>query len=110
MCGCDGQTYASDCARLNAGVVKQHAGSCDAEPQGCDFLHPDCPAGMFCDLPAGDCGEGGTGMCRSMRADECNLCSAYVDGPLCGCDFTTYATECDRVAAGVPLWFRGSCQ
>jgi hypothetical protein len=110
VCGCDDHTYASDCARLSAGVVKQHAGSCDVEPQACDFLHPGCPSGMFCDLPAGDCGEGGTGMCRPMRADECNLCSAYVDGPLCGCDWNTYATECDRIAAGMPLWFRGACQ
>lgn len=110
VCACDGQTYASDCARLNAGVVKQHAGACDTEPSACDFLHPDCPSGMFCDLPAGDCGEGGAGTCRPMRADECNLCSAYVDGPLCGCDFVTYTTECDRLAAGVPLWFRGACQ
>jgi hypothetical protein len=110
VCGCDDQTYASDCARLGAGVVKQHAGACDAAPEACDFLHPDCPSGMFCDLPAGDCGEGGAGVCRPMRADECNLCSAYVDGPICGCDFTTYATECDRLAAGVPTWFRGSCQ
>jgi hypothetical protein len=110
VCGCDGQTYASDCARLGAGVVKQHAGACDDDPQACDFLHPECPAGSFCDLPAGDCGEGGTGVCRPMRADECNLCSAYVDGPICGCDWVTYETECDRIAAGVSTWFRGSCQ
>jgi hypothetical protein len=111
VCGCDGQTYASDCARLGAGVVKQHVGVCDDDqPQACDFLHPECPAGSFCDLPPGDCGEGGAGVCRPMRADECNLCSAYVDGPICGCDWVTYATECERIAAGVSTWFRGSCQ
>jgi hypothetical protein len=30
MCGCDGVTYATDCARLEAGADLDHAGPCDA--------------------------------------------------------------------------------
>jgi hypothetical protein len=110
VCGCDGQTHASDCDRLAAGATKRHDGSCAPPPQVCTFSNPSCPSGTFCDFPSGDCGEGGQGEWRPLRADDCNLCSAFVEGPVCGCDFVTYASECDRLAAGVSEWFRGSCQ
>lgn len=109
VCGCDGLTYASDCERVKAGTVKAHPGACDAPPQGCSFADPSCPSGQFCDFTPGDCGEGGTGVCRPIRGEPCNLCSAFVTGPVCGCDFHQYATECDRMAAGVSKVWNGPC-
>lgn len=108
VCGCDGQTYASDCARLQAGVVLARAGACDPPPSSCSSS-AQCPAGFFCEYVFGDCGEGQPGTCRPMRAEPCDLCSAWVDGPVCGCDGQTYASECERRAAGASKFWFGSC-
>ena len=110
VCGCDGHTYASDCDRLKAGVALARWGSCDPPATACGFGLPACPTGSFCDFPAGDCGEGGTGVCRSMRVEACQLCTAFLPGAVCGCDFVTYANDCARIAAGIPKFFDGSCQ
>jgi len=110
VCGCDGVTYASDCARVKAGAVKARVGTCDMAPQACNFANPTCPQGQFCDFVSGDCGEGGDGVCRPIRSEPCNLCTAYVVGPVCGCDFHLYASECDRMAAGVSKLWNGPCE
>jgi hypothetical protein len=110
VCGCDGTTYGSDCARRLAGAVKMRGGACDAAPMACGNVAGDCPAGMFCDYPRGDCGEGQEGVCRPMRAEPCNLCSAYVPGPVCGCNLVTYANDCEREAAGASAFWVGSCE
>lgn len=108
VCGCDGQTYASDCARLQAGVVMARTGACDPPPTTCSSSN-DCGPGNFCEYVFADCGEGQPGTCQPMRAAPCDLCSAFVDGPVCGCDGQTYASECERQAAGASkLWF-GPC-
>lgn len=67
VCGCDGTTYASDCDRLKAGIVKARGGACDAPPSACDAANPTCPQGQFCDFTPGDCGEGGVG---GLPADD----------------------------------------
>jgi hypothetical protein len=110
VCGCDGLTYASDCERVKAGIVQAHAGACDAPATTCNFTNPTCPDGQFCDFTPGDCGEGGNGVCRPITGEPCNICSAFVVGPVCGCDFHVYATECDRMAAGVAKMWNGPCQ
>lgn len=109
VCGCDGVTYGSECARRVAGMVKMRDGACDPPPTACGNADGDCPSGMFCDYPQGDCGEGQAGVCRPMRAEPCNMCSAYVRGPVCGCNFVTYANDCEREAAGQSLFWSGSC-
>lgn len=111
VCGCDGTTYASDCARLTAGAVKSHDGACDAPPLPCgNGTDTVCPDGTFCDYSGhSDCGEGQPGVCRPMRADSCNLCLAYVSGQQCGCDMVTYPDDCARAAAGASKWFDGPC-
>jgi len=108
VCGCDGVSYGSDCQRLGAGVTARHDGPCDPSPTSCEF-DTDCPEGLFCEYPTGDCGEGLSGVCRSMRAEPCNLCAAFVEAPVCGCNWTTYASDCERRAAGVAKWFDGAC-
>jgi hypothetical protein len=109
VCGCDGQTYASDCDRVRAGVVKSRDGACDPAPAACGNSNGGCSAGMFCEYVEGDCGEGQPGVCRPMRAEPCDLCLAYVDGPVCGCNFVTYASDCERQAAGVAKIWDGPC-
>jgi hypothetical protein len=94
---------------VKAGAVKARAGACDAAPQACN-QDANCPSGQFCEFSAGACGEGGNGLCRPMRGEPCNLCTAFVTGPVCGCDFLEYATECDRMAAGVSKMWNGPCQ
>jgi hypothetical protein len=109
VCGCDGVTYASDCARLAAGVTKQHAGECNPGPRPCGVGQPACPSGQYCDYPMGDCGESGVGTCRPMDSDTCDLCTDFIGGTQCGCDFVTYESDCARAAAGVSQWFMGAC-
>lgn len=104
VCGCDGQTYASDCDRLMAGAVLGNAGSCSA---GC-FSNDECGQGEFCDLPAGDCGESQMGSCMPMDDAACAMCGEYL-GTVCGCDGVTYASDCSRRAAGVSKFATGSC-
>jgi hypothetical protein len=105
VCGCDGTTYASDCARLAAGVAVAHAGSCNV---GC-VMNDECPSGMFCELPAGDCGESQMGVCRPMNDPACAVCSDLASGRVCGCDGVTYMSECERRAAGASKLTDGSC-
>jgi hypothetical protein len=107
VCGCDGVTYPSDCDRLRAAVVVGRDGACDLPPISC--RNGDCGAGYFCEYPAGSCGEGQQGVCKPMRSEPCNLCSAFVEGPVCGCDLVTYASDCERQAAGISKFFAGSC-
>jgi hypothetical protein len=110
VCGCDGVTYTSNCDRLRAGVAASRVGACDPPAPTCGLIDgSDCPPGSFCDFPTGICGEGQGGICRPMRAEPCNMCSAFVDGPVCGCDSVTYPTECDRQAAGVAKYYAGAC-
>jgi hypothetical protein len=109
VCGCDGQTYASDCDRVRAGVVRRHDGACEGAPVVCGVGRPACPSGTFCEFPRGDCGEGGVGTCMPLRAEACDLCVAFVGGPVCSCNGQTYANECARQRAGASKWFDGEC-
>ena len=110
VCGCDGTTYPSDCDRLRAGVVRARVGACDPPETTCGLVGgDDCPPGSFCDFPMGICAEGQGGVCKPMRSEPCNVCSAFVDGPVCGCDSVTYASDCDRHAAGVSKYYSGAC-
>ncbi len=105
VCGCDGQTYASDCERLMAGATLGHVGQCAA---AC-FSSGDCAEGEFCELPTGDCGESQPGVCRAMQDAGCSTCGEYAAGMVCGCDGLTYTSECARMAAGAAKLGDGSC-
>ena len=108
VCGCDGVTYASDCARLVAGVTKVQDGACSPAERVCSNSN-NCPEGTFCEFPTGNCGEGLIGVCMPMHNEACTVCSPYTDGMVCGCDGNTYANDCQRAEAGVSAWFPGSC-
>lgn len=107
VCGCDGQTYASDCARLVAGVTHAYDGDCMAETACTSSTQ--CGAGNFCDFPSGECGESQMGVCRPMDDPSCEMCGEYAMGQVCGCDGVTYGSECARIAAGVSKLADGFC-
>jgi len=67
--------------------------------------HSACPAGRFCQMPPGRCGEDGMGVC-TVRPDYC----IQMYRPVCGCDARTYANDCDAQRAGVNLAHEGPCR
>jgi hypothetical protein len=105
VCGCDGVTYASDCARVAAGVAVAMPGAC---PGSC-WTHDECAAGFFCETPAGDCGESQAGTCVPMNDPACAVCGDYATDRVCGCDGMTYASDCARRAAGASKLGPGWC-
>ena len=110
VCGCDGKTYGSDCGRRAAQVGLDHEGACGMSDGqignrcgGIAGLR--CAAGLFCDMPAGQCGlADGFGTCQAVP-EACT--DEY--GPVCGCDGKTYPTDCVRTTAQFALDHRGPC-
>jgi hypothetical protein len=75
-------------------------------PFPCDHSRPDCPAGNFCETPAGRCGDArAAGQCQA-RPQACYM--LYL--PVCGCDGKTYSNDCVRQSAGAGLDHPGACQ
>ncbi len=52
VCGCDGETYPSDCERMRAGAAKLHDGRC----QSYCLDSSECGAGEICEMMPGWCG------------------------------------------------------
>ncbi|MFT5435124.1 MAG: hypothetical protein ACI9OJ_005841, partial [Myxococcota bacterium] len=71
VCGCDGETYPTDCARILSQVAKSHDGPCGCEPVVCSL------GSVPTDTDGDDC------------TDSCLPC------PLIKCAFGTVATDTD---------------
>lgn len=86
VCGCDGVTYANECAAFQARSRVSAIGACN-----CD-TNDDCEASQFCNAITCD----GPGVCEA-RASTC----APGDPEVIGCDGVTYENQCAAAMQGV---------
>ena len=118
VCGCDDQTYASDCTAHSKGVSVQYEGECKgASQQGgggktCGgFAALKCASGEFCNYEKSAGGQG----CDGKIADAAGVCQTQSAvctreyKPVCGCDKKTYSTACTAHAAGMSVLHDGAC-
>jgi hypothetical protein len=110
VCGCDGNTYASDCSAAMKGVSVASQGECTSNPadNACGGLKGlTCDAGEYCNYPADAlCGKAdATGVCTA-RPKACDAIYA----PVCGCDGATYPSDCEAAMKGVSVATNGECK
>jgi hypothetical protein len=75
-----------------------------AEGQACGGGAGACPAGQFCDAPKACGNSDAAGVCV-IPPQVC----PQIYAPVCGCDGVTYANDCERQGAMVPLDHDGAC-
>jgi hypothetical protein len=116
ICGCDGQTYANDCAAWESGVSAWYEGSCGDEPPPQDPPPATqtsatcggvvCGAHQFCYLADGSCGA--NAVTEGVCTDPNGVCTGSASA-VCGCDGNTYPNSCKAIGAGVSVAHLGSC-
>ena len=109
VCGCDGQTYSSDCEAAAKGSSVLYSGVCEEPSSGvsCGGIAPvSCAKSEFCNYPIeAKCGAADqTGTCTKIPS-ACDL----VYSPVCGCDGATYENACAASAKGVSVQHSGAC-
>ena len=116
VCGCDGQSYDSECAALQAGAAVDYQGICEVvtTPETPPEQDPPtdgscggtyCAGSDFCAFDDGTCGSNpGTGTC----VDPLGVCTSPTY-PVCGCDGKTYEGRCDAQHYGVSVLASGPC-
>lgn len=106
VCGCDGNTYASDCSAYAAGVNVEHEGACE-EGNACNPVTTHCGSTgtYYCKVANGACLGSSTlgveqiiGTCTSYGGMI--MCPASW-APVCGCDGRVYSNSCSANGAGV---------
>ena len=119
VCGCDGTSYANECAAQEAGTRVAMSGMCSLPPPDAGTLdagavdagHSD--AGVTCTSDI-DCAS--TQYCQAARCGAVGACQARPDPttctafqPVCGCDGQTYGSPCSAQANGVNVASMSAC-
>jgi len=107
-CGCDGNTYASECAVHEAGVNFAGKGACPSSSLNCTVAGTVFGFGEGCD-PGEYCMGGcvGEGFCKSMQG---NSCAGSPMDVVCSCNDQSYGNECTLGAAGKNKAHDGWCE
>jgi hypothetical protein len=90
------------CLRSDSGVCGWLMSDC--APAECD-ADAACGLNAFCDRSTVACNNMIRGVCAPRPAS----CEGVTPAPVCGCDGTTYASECEASQMGVSIAEPGAC-